>query len=181
LQFFSTNTKKTYKSSPPAFLSFQQHLFCQGLSKASTQDKLVDMAPQMLFGLLELLLVVESVMVSDVTSLLAKCRACFLFRFLKVLSLRFKSFVAIEKFSIRYNLPVSVSSERLLLVTLLIFRRYSSFCFSSCSFACSQFSIFWRHSLEILFYEVFFGFIDMSLWMNLGWHIDVKIVNTQLK
>lgn len=71
------------------------------------------------------------------------------------LSESFKTFTTMTKLFPCNDSPVSVSSDRLLLVTLLIFRRYSSFCFSSCSLACSQFSIFWRHSLEILFYEVF--------------------------
>lgn len=91
-------------------------------------------------------------MASDGTSLLAKCQACFLSRFLKVFNERLLNITATA--TTQYS-PVSVSSERLLLVTRLIFLRYSSFCFSSCSFACSQFSIFWRHSLEILFNEVF--------------------------
>lgn len=49
-----------------------------------------------------------------------------------------------------FSFSESASSERRFVVILLAFFLKSSLYFSSCSFPCSQFSIFCRHSLDIL-------------------------------
>lgn len=76
---------KSYKSCQLMSRLFQQHLFFQVSTKVSTRDTLDDMAHSTVSERLEWLLVVELAMASDATSLLAKCQACFLSRFLKMI------------------------------------------------------------------------------------------------